>query len=206
MNLSNTPWILHWIANRNSGGTGEPPTPTKFAPPDNFISFYCANNSEFDYWVYQIDFSNIRNFESMFQSLGEEITYVDIELISMMATNMKNCFFGSNYIDTVVLPEDIDTSGCANFGGCFQNCYKLERIINLDKIDFSSATNLHYFVKNCTNLYDETLAVLCDKLQSATELQTKTLNDIGLTNSQATKCTAFPIWSTLVNLGWTTGY
>lgn len=60
---------------------------------------------------------------------------------------------------------------------------------------------------NCIKLSDESLnniLAMCANATSYTD--TKTLERIGLTSEQATKCTTLSNYSAFTAAGWTTGY
>lgn len=199
-------WIYYFIGKKSvksEGGSGD----SKFVIPDNLLRFTGSNNLDFQNCIEQMDFSDVRNYTSMFQQLGENISSLDFSEFSIVASTFYQTFYYSSNLREIIFPLTIDTSRATSFQGCFQNCNKLVNIVNLDKLNLSSATTVHYFVKNCNNLNDETLQRLLKALASATSItSTKTLNDVGLLSSQANKCTLMAEWQTLVSLGWTTGY
>lgn len=198
-------WIYYCIG-KNSAKT-EDSGVSKFVIPDNLLRFMGSNNLDFQNHIEQMDFSEVRDYTSMFQQLGRNITSLDFSEFSIVGSTFYQAFYYSSYLTEIIFPLTIDTSIATSFQSCFQNCTALVNIVNLDKFDLSSATTVHYFVKNCNSLNNDTLQRLLIALASATSITSpKTLNDVGLSSTKAQIATTFPEWNQLVSLGWTTGY
>ena len=108
-----------------------------------------------------------------------------------------------DYIKTIPL---LDTSGVTAMNSMFNGCSNLTEIPLLDT---SSATNINSMFNGCSNLSENSLnniLQMCINAVSYTGVNTKTLNYIGLSKEQATKCTTLSNYQAFLDAGWTTGY
>ena len=130
--------------------------------------------------------------------------------------------FSSTFAQTniVTLPS-IDTSNGTSFGsifdydGMFAGCTHLE---NFPILDMTNATiiggmfrykpgPLSSYETCCTSLTNDSLNnIMASLLTMQKYTGEKTLNYIGLTQTQATTCQGLSNWTALSNAGWTTGY
>lgn len=86
----------------------------------------------------------------------------------------------------------------------FRSCYSLK---NVEVYDTGKATNMTQMFYGCSELTDESLNKILLMCINATSLTgTKTLNTIGLSSTQATKCQSLSNWEAFVAAGWSTGY
>lgn len=139
-------------------------------------------------------------------------------------TNMTRFF--ENFRGLEELPE-MDTSDVTNMYGLCMSCKSLTTITHLDT---SSATNMTYMFdysgivtlpqlnlqnvtsmsgifRGCSSLSNESLNNILASLITATLYTgTKTLEYLGLNQTQATTCTTLSNWAACEAAGWTTGY
>lgn len=138
---------------------------------------------------------------------------------------LNSCFVNCNYLENIVL---INTSNVTNMYRAFMSCYRLETIplldtfkvenfnevfrycSNLKNIPEFDTSNIKFMTNafgNCSNLTNESLnniLVMCTKANKYT--QTKTLKNVGLTQTQATTCQSLSNYQAFLAAGWTTGY
>ena len=130
------------------------------------------------------NFASIQNARQMFQSCSG-------------LTDITNITFGN----TLYSPYSM-----------FSDCTNL---VEIPILNFSNVTGsntdykrVYYTYNGCTNLSNTSLQNILKSLLTlpSNYSYTKTLQAIGLTNTQATTCTGFDDWATLSADGWTTGY
>lgn len=145
-----------------------------------------------------VDTSNSTNFASMF----ENSSIVETALFD----TSKGDSFGSMFSECKSLKK-IPQFDLSNATGCaymFSNCKGLEEvpIFNLPK-----ATSLSGMFNICNLLSDKSLNNIMASLLTATSYSgTKTLQKIGLSSEQATRCQSLSNYQAFLNAGWTTGY
>lgn len=122
----------------------------------------------------------------------------------------------------------LDTSQLTNCGGLFQNS---QNLISVPMLDISNATDIAYMFGDCTNLIyipvlntSKVVDMLgtftrCPKLSdkslnnilqmcinASNYREDKTLEYLGLSEEQSTKCTTLSNYEAFTEAGWTTGY
>ena len=122
----------------------------------------------------------------------------------------------------------LDTSQLTNCGGLFQNS---QNLIFVPMLDISNATDIAFMFGDCTNLIyipvlntSKVVDMLgtftrCPKLSdkslnnilqmcinASNYRENKTLEYLGLSEEQATKCTTLSNYEAFTEAGWTTGY
>ena len=122
----------------------------------------------------------------------------------------------------------LDTSQLTNCGGLFQNS---QNLISVPMLDISNATDIAFMFGDCTNLIyipvlntSKVVDMLgtfsrCPKLSdkslnnilqmcinASNYREDKTLEYLGLSEEQATKCTTLSNYEAFTEAGWTTGY
>ena len=122
----------------------------------------------------------------------------------------------------------LDTSQLTNCGGLFQNS---QNLISVPMLDISNATDIAFMFGDCTNLIyipvlntSKVVDMLgtfsrCPKLSdkslnnilqmcinASNYRENKTLEYLGLSEEQATKCTTLSNYEAFTEAGWTTGY
>lgn len=104
----------------------------------------------------------------------------------------------------VSLPQ-FDTSTFTYIVSLFNQCTKLT---TLPVLDFRNVTYMYNIFTGCTALSDESLNNILASLLTVTEsfVDTKKLKSLGLTSSQASKCTTLSNWPACQSAGWITGY
>lgn len=86
----------------------------------------------------------------------------------------------------------------------FKNCTNL---IDVPVFDLHSVTNMNVPFSGCINLSNQSLNNILASCVSATSYKsTKTLNAIGISSEQATRCQSLSNYTAFVNAGWSTGY
>lgn len=101
----------------------------------------------------------------------------------------------------------MNTSNVTNMRQCFMECSRLEDVAELDA---SKVTNMTYMFSYCPNLTDESLNNIMAMCSKATAYinngQYLTLREMGLSETQAQRCTTLSNYSAFTSAGWTTGY
>ena len=147
----------------------------------------------------QLDTSSVTDMGSMFNNCTS-LTMVP-QLNTSSVIDMSYMF---NYCTSLTTVPQLDTSSVTDMDYMFRG-YTL--LIAVPQLDTSSATNLMNMFSDCTNLSDDSLNNILQMCINATSYtSTKTLERLGLTEEQATKCTTLSNWSACSSAGWTTGY
>lgn len=149
-----------------------------------------------------LDMSNNTSLRSAFESCTSLTT---IPLINTSkVTNMIMTFYNCGKLSAI---PAIDTSKVTSFSQTFTSCRSL---VTVPQLDFSSATSLSNsdMFQYCNNLSDESLNNILASCAGATNVtdSIKTLKGLGLTSSQATRCTTLSNYEAFTAAGWTTGY
>ena len=156
------------------------------------------------------DTSNVTDMSYMFQN---DWTITSLNLSSFntsKVTDMSYMFATrgstSDALETLTFGTGWDTSKVTNFTNMFR-CSQLSAI-DFSNFDFSSCTNAQTMLGSSYNktLTDESYNSLLGALITGVDIPTKTLKYIGLSSSQATKCTNLSNWAALETAGWTKGY
>lgn len=116
-------------------------------------------------------------------------------------TDMQYMFKGCRSLKTIPV---LDTSKVTAMIRMFQNCTSLTTIPILDT---SKVTHPYNMFLNCSNLSDESLNNILAMCISAVKITSnKTLQYIGLTSEQATRCQSLSNYQAFLDAGWVTGY
>ena len=146
-----------------------------------------------------INTSEVTSMSNMFEycySL-QTIPLIDTSKV----TSMSNMF---NHCETLTSIPQIDTSKVTSMGSMFAYCSSLQTV---PVLDFSSATGMYKVFNYCEALSNDSLNNILASLSTATSyIDTKTLKNIGLSETQATTCTTLSNWAACEEAGWTTGY
>lgn len=142
--------------------------------------------------------SYFNNASNMFYQCFSLTTIPILDFSSVTtATNMFS------YSGIVTVPQ-IDLSNVKQGNYLFGNCQKLENVPEFNMPRLTAMSNM--FV-NCFFLTDASLNNIMKLCISATSYTgTKTLNTIGISSSQATRCQSLSNYQAFLNAGWTTGY
>ena len=183
--------IFDVVGTLESGGSSD--YNAKLVPTDGRITYYITEISA------QLDISKVTNMNYMFMECTN-LTTIPL-LDTSKVTDMNYMFYGCTNLTTIPL---LNTSKVTDMRQMFRNCTNL---ITIPLLDTSKVTNMTYMFYDCTNLSDESLNNILAMCANATEITSnKTLERIGLTSEQATKCTTLSNYSTFTAAGWTTGY
>lgn len=140
------------------------------------------------------------HIDSLFEFCSSITTIPNLNLSSVVGTRyMFNGCTSLTSIPNINLPELVDAAYM------FNNCNALTDVpaLNAPKLSIMQSMFL-----GCTALSENSLnniLSLCTNSAVTTE-NYKTLKYIGLTESQATKCTTLSNYQAFLNAGWTTGY
>ena len=170
-----------------------------------------------------IDTSAVTNMDNMFQDCTSLTTISQLD--TSKVTNMNNMFQNCSALTTIPL---LNTSKVVIMNNMFQDCTSLTTIplLNTSKVvtmnymfsgcislttipqlDTSKVTNMMNMFNSCTSLSNDSLNNILVMLTNATAYTgTKTLKYIGLSSTQADKCTTLSNWAACEAAGWTTGY
>ena len=97
----------------------------------------------------------------------------------------------------------INTKNITKMNSTFKNCQYLEEV---GIMDLTNVTTLSEAFSSCARLTDTALNNILASLANGTSVSTKTLSSIGITSTQATRCTSLSNWAAAQAAGWTTGY
>lgn len=156
---------------------------------------------------------------STISSIIEEIPPIDIsqtwslqksfymckKLKSISLTNftgnqsMNQCFYYCDSLKTVSITGNGKTT---NMGSCFFGCSALE---DINYIDTSATSNLGSAFYGCNSLSNNSLNIILQMCIDSNQT-TKTLQSLGISQSQAQVCQTLSNWDAFVAAGWTTGY
>ena len=152
-----------------------------------------------------IDTSNVISMKSAFSGCQnlKTVPLLDTSNVKDMLLMFHNC------LNLVSVPK-FNTSKVVTFGAMFSYCSNL---VDVPVFDTSNATDLHMYkngitqAPSCPKLSNESLnntLLMC--INAIKYTKTKTLKEIGLTESQATVCKTLSNYSAFTAAGWTTGY
>lgn len=144
------------------------------------------------------DTSNVTNTQFMFAGCRSLQTVPLFNTNNL--SNMYNMFYNCSSLTTVPL---FDTSNVTTAEGVFNGCNSLQTV---PTFNLSSATSLKLMFNGCTNLSDESLNNILAMCITATKSSSKTLDFLGLTYEQKTKCKTLSNYQAFLDAGWTTGY
>ena len=147
---------------------------------------------------FNFDLPNATNVDSMF---GQCNSLTEVGTINIpKATVATSMFFNSNLVTINIT----NTNELENIKQMFYSCNNL---VNLSEMNWMSVTNMQSVVGDCGSLSNESLNNILASLLTATSYTgTKTLQYIGLNQTQATTCASLSNWSACEAAGWTTGY
>ena len=140
------------------------------------------------------------HIDSLFEFCSSITTIPNLNLSSVVGTRyMFNGCTSLTNIPNINLPELVDATYM------FSNCSALVDVPALNAPKLSIVQSMFL---GCTALSESSLnniLSICANSAVTTE-NYKTLKYIGLTESQATKCTTLSNYQAFLNAGWTTGY
>ena len=143
--------------------------------------------------------SEVTSMTNMFQycySL-QTIPLLDTSKVTSMGNMFHHC-------EALTSIPQIDTSKVTSMSSMFAYCSSLQTV---PVLDLSSATSMYKVFNYCEALSNDSLNNILASLLTATSYKgTKTLNYMGLTETQATTCTTLSNWAACEEAGWTTGY
>lgn len=149
-----------------------------------------------------IDTSNVTNMKAML-FMCENLEHIAL-LNTSKVTNMLQMFYMCENLKKIPL---IDTSEVTDMNSIVGNCTLLE---DIPLLDISKVIVLTSAFHNCPNLSDESLNNILEMLTNATEYikqgTNMNLEHIGLSQTQAQKCTTLSNWAACEAAGWATGY
>ena len=169
-----------------------------------------------------------------FNPLSEGSTYIPgiLSAIKTIPSNMiisgTSLLYAFTFCKNLENVPVLDTSNVQNMGYAFQWCSKLKtfplwntenvfsfygtfwgcRLLeNVPVLNTSSVTNFTNMFNQCYALSNESLNNIMQMCINATSYtETKTLDQLGLTQAQATTCQTLSNWNDFVAAGWSTGY
>lgn len=170
-----------------------------------------------------INTSNVTNMASMFSECSKlnnvpllntsnvtDMNYMfnhcrKLETIPKFDTSkVTNASYMFNYCQALQTIPELDTSSVTNMRGMFYACTELKTIPLLDT---SSVTNMLYLVSSANKLSDDSLNNILQMCTNAVNVtEKKTLKNIGVNQTLATKCTTLSNYEAFTSAGWTTGY
>lgn len=154
----------------------------------------------------EIDTSKMTNFASAFNGC-KNLEKIIGDIDCLKANNMRQMFYGCSALKTVNIKN---TGASTDMGSIFHSCSSLVDVPLLDTKSLENnqyAGTLQLAFYGCNSLSDESLNNILLMCANATKITyNKTLNYIGLTASQATRCQNLSNWQVFLDAGWQTGY
>ena len=171
----------------------------------------------------EIDGTNLTTFANLFEnfSLLTKVTFSNTNNI----TTTRNMFMNCPALTTV---SNLDTRNVTDMYQMFSGCSSLitsinsntnnvrdvsfmyagcRNLIDVYVMNTSNVTNFFYMFYNCTSLSNNSLNNIMEMCINATNYSgTKTLKQLGLSQTQATTCQSLSNWNSFTSAGWTTGY
>ena len=167
-------------------------------------AFYNARNLK---TIPLIDTSNVTDMSYMFSYCTklESVPLFDTSNVTNMIAMFNMQSTGNTKLTEI---PAFDLSNCTNISNIFNG---LKALTTLPVFNIPKVTNMSNMFRTdfyaSSSLTDESLNNLLATLLTATSYSgTKTLKILGLTSTQAAKCTTLSNWSACVDAGWTTGY
>lgn len=158
--------------------------------------YHCTNLTE----IPMLDTANVTDMSQMFENCTNLVAVPSLN--TSKTTIIRAAFIGCTSLTTITL---LDTNNVTNMYSAFYGCTNLTTVPLLDT---SKTTSMSDMFGNCTSLSDDSLNNILAMCTNATKIESsyKTLQKIGLTSEQATKCTTLSNYSAFTAAGWTTGY
>ena len=176
---------------------------TSLVLPDG-IAFGSSLFSELPEWIENADTSELTSMCCMFywcnmlQTIN--LNNWDTSNVEDMSSMFEYC--GVNELDL----SNFDVSNVTDMTAMFGHCSSLQTI-NFNNWNPSSVEDMWGMFENCSSLSNETLNDILLICINATAYEgTKTLEEIGLSSSQATTCQGLSNYQAFLDAGWTTGY
>ena len=159
-------------------------------------------NLKITYLITTIPEINTSNVTSMTQMFDGCINLTTVPLLDTSNVNdMGSMFF--NCASLVSIPL-FDTSSVTGMISMFYNCTELTTVPLLNT---SNVINMGNMFRYCNNLSNESLNNILQMCINAVNVSSnKTLQYIGLSETQATTCTTLSNYQMFLDAGWTTGY
>ena len=146
-----------------------------------------------------LDTSNVTDMTCMFSGCSSLTTIPQLDTSNV--TNMNNMF---DMCPALVSLPQLNTSNVTNM---WEMCKDCSNLVTVPQLNTSNVTNVYYLFHQCPNLSNESLNNILAMCIGATKITSnKTLNYIGLSQTQAQICTTLSNWSAFVSAGWSTGY
>ena len=185
--------ILGITGTYEGSGGGSSDYNAKLVASNGSISYYITEISE------NLDTSGVTNMRYLFNGCLNLTSIPQFDTSNV--NNMEYMFSSCSNLTEIPL---LDTSNVTNMFRMVENCTNL---ITIPQLNTDKVTTMYYMFENCTKLSDESLNNILAMCKNATSYtDTKTLKYIGLTSTQATKCTTLSNYSAFTAAGWTTGY
>ena len=159
----------------------------------------------------ELNCTSITAFENCFKDC---IGVTSINLTNVNTNNDINfyfTFYNCNSLTNLNI-ENMSSIKISNLASCFYNCSSLVTLGELNLNNASANNSMSNTFYGCTSLSNDSLHNIIKSMSASDWIKTyytsynKKLSHIGLTSEQATICTAFNEWTTLVSAGWSTGY
>lgn len=146
-----------------------------------------------------LDTSKVTNMNNMFFECTNLATIPLLD--TSKVTDISYMFMKCTNLTTIPL---LNTNNATNMDSMFNKCTNL---ITMPLLDTSKVTRMYNMFDSCEKLSDESLNNILAMCTNATKItDNKALKYIGLTETQATKCTTLDNYTAFTNAGWTTGY
>lgn len=167
------------------------------------IRFYSSGCSDMS-WLTEVDTSQLTDIGGMFASCLS-LTYVPTFDTSNV-TSAGTVFNGSYNLETLPSLDLSKVTYCESFAN---SCSKLKNVPVYNLESMTNARSMRYMFTSCPNLTNESLNNImetCISTNIATYPALKTLNNLGLTQAQATTCQSLSNWNAFTEAGWSSGF
>lgn len=162
--------------------------------PPVLLDDFAHSKEIYDNWD-----TSITNF---YQKYKGDRTLLFFPAVDMShATYIREMFMNCTGLKSVPM---LDTSNCTDLRSMFAYCHTLEYV---PVLSLKSATLLSNMFMQCYILSDEALnniMAMCLTAESYTG--TKTLSELSITTTQATRCQSLSNYNAFIEAGWTTGF
>lgn len=168
-----------------------------------FINPTVANNTKITTLLTEapiLDTSIVTHFGNMFNGCSN-ITTVPLYNTSN-AVDTSRMFNGCSSLISV---PQFDTSNVTSMVEMFYFCTALTTIPIFNTSKVTTMNNMFTYANNLSNDSLNNILAMCANVTSA-YTRDKTLQEIGITKNNATKCTTLSNYQDFLDAGWTTGY
>lgn len=149
---------------------------------------------------------NVKNMAMLFSNCSS-LTELDLSTFNTKRVNSMAGLFSSCESLKELQINHFDMYFVNNLSSMFNGCRSL-KTLGVDNLKIDEVSRASNMFSGCDSLSDESLNSILKMLSTVEALSPayRDLNEIGLTQLQAEKCTTLSNWNLAEAAGWTTGY